>query len=139
MKFKADEIASVIQQEIEHYQWQIDVREVGRVLDDRQARGLRHRFVRVVEERAIDLLVDLETVFQKVLIPAAVSLEQDGGAEHDPRVHERIRAQILQHRLELRIVGAVGERDAYRFLHETACRESAGARRAAIWCPVDSK
>jgi F-type H+-transporting ATPase subunit alpha len=33
MKFKADEIASVIQQEIEHYQSQIDVREVGRVLE----------------------------------------------------------------------------------------------------------
>jgi len=33
MKFKADEIASVIQKEIEHYQSQIDVREVGRVLE----------------------------------------------------------------------------------------------------------
>jgi len=33
MKFKADEIVSVIQQEIEHYQSQIDVREVGRVLE----------------------------------------------------------------------------------------------------------
>ena len=33
MKFKADEIASVIQQEIEQYQSQIDVREVGRVLE----------------------------------------------------------------------------------------------------------
>jgi F-type H+-transporting ATPase subunit alpha len=33
MKFKADEIASVIQAEIEHYQSQIDVREVGRVLE----------------------------------------------------------------------------------------------------------
>lgn len=33
MKFKADEIASVIQQEIETYQSQIDVREVGRVLE----------------------------------------------------------------------------------------------------------
>ncbi|NLS97057.1 MAG: F0F1 ATP synthase subunit alpha [Planctomycetaceae bacterium] len=33
MKFKADEIASVIQQEIEHYDSQIDVREVGRVLE----------------------------------------------------------------------------------------------------------
>ena len=33
MKFKADEIASVIQQEIEHFQSQIDVREVGRVLE----------------------------------------------------------------------------------------------------------
>jgi F-type H+/Na+-transporting ATPase subunit alpha len=33
MKFKADEIASVIQQEIEHYESQIDVREVGRVLE----------------------------------------------------------------------------------------------------------
>ncbi len=33
MKFKADEIASVIQQEIEQYQAQIDVREVGRVLE----------------------------------------------------------------------------------------------------------
>ena len=32
MRFKADEIASVIQQEIEQYQSQIDVREVGRVL-----------------------------------------------------------------------------------------------------------
>ncbi len=33
MKFKADEIASVIQQEIEQYDSQIDVREVGRVLE----------------------------------------------------------------------------------------------------------
>ena len=33
MKFKADEIASVIQQEIEQYESQIDVREVGRVLE----------------------------------------------------------------------------------------------------------
>jgi F-type H+-transporting ATPase subunit alpha len=33
MKFKAGEIASVIQQEIEQYQSQIDVREVGRVLE----------------------------------------------------------------------------------------------------------
>ena len=33
MRFKADEIASVIQQEIEHYESQIDVREVGRVLE----------------------------------------------------------------------------------------------------------
>ena len=33
MRFKADEIASVIQQEIERYEAQIDVREVGRVLE----------------------------------------------------------------------------------------------------------
>jgi F-type H+-transporting ATPase subunit alpha len=33
MKFKADEIASVIQQEIEQYESQIDIREVGRVLE----------------------------------------------------------------------------------------------------------
>ncbi len=33
MKFKADEIASVLQKEIELYQSQIDVREVGRVLE----------------------------------------------------------------------------------------------------------
>jgi F-type H+-transporting ATPase subunit alpha len=33
MKFKADEIASVIQSEIEHYSSQIDIREVGRVLE----------------------------------------------------------------------------------------------------------
>jgi len=33
MRFKADEIASVIQQEIERYQSRIDVREVGRVLE----------------------------------------------------------------------------------------------------------
>ncbi len=33
MKFRADEIASVIQAEIENYQSQIDVREVGRVLE----------------------------------------------------------------------------------------------------------
>lgn len=33
MKFKADEIASVIQAEIEQYQFQVDVREVGRVLE----------------------------------------------------------------------------------------------------------
>src|SRR5580698_9417234 len=33
MKFKADEIASVLQQEIEHYDSQIDVREVGQVLE----------------------------------------------------------------------------------------------------------
>jgi len=33
MKFRADEIASVIQAEIEHYRSQIDVREVGRVLE----------------------------------------------------------------------------------------------------------
>ena len=33
MKFKADEIASVLQTEIEQYQSQIDVREVGRVLE----------------------------------------------------------------------------------------------------------
>ena len=33
MKFKADEIASVIQAEIEQYESQIDVREVGRVLE----------------------------------------------------------------------------------------------------------
>ncbi len=33
MKFRADEIASVIQKEIETYQSQIDVREVGRVLE----------------------------------------------------------------------------------------------------------
>ena len=33
MRFKADEIASVIQAEIEHYESQIDVREVGRVLE----------------------------------------------------------------------------------------------------------
>src|ERR1041385_266804 len=33
MKFKADEIASVLQAEIENYRSQIDVREVGRVLE----------------------------------------------------------------------------------------------------------
>ncbi|MCE9556363.1 MAG: F0F1 ATP synthase subunit alpha [Planctomycetes bacterium] len=33
MKFRADEIASVIQKEIETYQSQVDVREVGRVLE----------------------------------------------------------------------------------------------------------
>src|SRR5215813_4505106 len=33
MKFKADEIASVLQTEIENYASQIDVREVGRVLE----------------------------------------------------------------------------------------------------------
>ncbi len=33
MKFKADEIASVLQTEIENFQSQIDVREVGRVLE----------------------------------------------------------------------------------------------------------
>ena len=33
MKFNADEIASVLQQEIEQYESQIDVREVGRVLE----------------------------------------------------------------------------------------------------------
>src|ERR1700741_5023538 len=33
MKFKADEIASVLQKEIELYESQIDVREVGRVLE----------------------------------------------------------------------------------------------------------
>ncbi len=33
MKFNSDEIASVIQQEIEHFASQIDVREVGRVLE----------------------------------------------------------------------------------------------------------
>ena len=33
MKFKADEIASVIQAEIEQFESQIDVREVGRVLE----------------------------------------------------------------------------------------------------------
>ena len=33
MRFKADEIASVIRQEIEQYESQIDVREVGRVLE----------------------------------------------------------------------------------------------------------
>ena len=33
MKFRADEIASVIQKEIEQYQSQLDVREVGRVLE----------------------------------------------------------------------------------------------------------
>ncbi len=33
MKFNSDEIASVIQKEIEHYDAQIDVREVGRVLE----------------------------------------------------------------------------------------------------------
>ena len=33
MKFKADEIASVIQHEIEQFESQIDVREVGRVIE----------------------------------------------------------------------------------------------------------
>ncbi|MEO2048220.1 MAG: F0F1 ATP synthase subunit alpha, partial [Pirellulales bacterium] len=33
MKFNSDEIASVIQKEIEQYGTQIDVREVGRVLE----------------------------------------------------------------------------------------------------------
>src|SRR5438093_639672 len=33
MKFKADEIASVLQAEIEQYESRIDVREVGRVLE----------------------------------------------------------------------------------------------------------
>src|SRR5476651_2318888 len=33
MRFRADEIASVLQAEIEQYQSQIDVREVGRVLE----------------------------------------------------------------------------------------------------------
>jgi F-type H+-transporting ATPase subunit alpha len=33
MRFRADEIASVLQKEIEHYDSQIDVREVGRVLE----------------------------------------------------------------------------------------------------------
>ena len=39
MKFRADEIASVIQKEIETYQSQIDVREVGTsgVAPDREA------------------------------------------------------------------------------------------------------
>ena len=34
MKFKADEIASVIQKEIEGFEAQIDVREVGQVLQN---------------------------------------------------------------------------------------------------------
>ena len=33
MKFKADEIASVIQKEIEHFESRVDVREVGRVIE----------------------------------------------------------------------------------------------------------
>src|SRR5215218_8484590 len=33
MKFKADEIASVLQAEIENFESQVDVREVGRVLE----------------------------------------------------------------------------------------------------------
>ena len=33
MKFRADEIASVIRQEIEQYESRIDVRETGRVLE----------------------------------------------------------------------------------------------------------
>jgi len=33
MKFKADEIASVIRQEIEHFESRVDVREVGRVIE----------------------------------------------------------------------------------------------------------
>ena len=33
MKFNADEIASVLQQEIEQYESQLDVREVGTVLE----------------------------------------------------------------------------------------------------------
>ena len=33
MRFKADEIASVIQQEIEQFESRIDVREVGRVIE----------------------------------------------------------------------------------------------------------
>ena len=33
MKFKADEIASVIQQEIKQFESRIDVRQVGRVLE----------------------------------------------------------------------------------------------------------
>ena len=33
MKFRADEIASVIQKEVETYQSQIDVREIGEVLE----------------------------------------------------------------------------------------------------------
>ena len=33
MRFKADEIVSVIQQEIEHFESRIDVREVGRVIE----------------------------------------------------------------------------------------------------------
>jgi F-type H+/Na+-transporting ATPase subunit alpha len=33
MKFKADEIASVIQQEIEHYESRVDVRDVGQVIE----------------------------------------------------------------------------------------------------------
>ncbi len=33
MRFKADEIASVIQQEVEHFESRIDVREVGRVIE----------------------------------------------------------------------------------------------------------
>ena len=33
MRFKADEIASVIQQEVEQFDSRIDVREVGRVIE----------------------------------------------------------------------------------------------------------
>ncbi len=33
MRFKADEIASVIQQEIEQYRSRIDVRQIGRVIE----------------------------------------------------------------------------------------------------------
>ena len=33
MRFKADEIASVIQQEVEQFESRIDVREVGRVIE----------------------------------------------------------------------------------------------------------
>ena len=33
MKFRADEIASVIRQEIEQFESRVDVREVGRVLE----------------------------------------------------------------------------------------------------------
>lgn len=42
MKFNADEIASVLQQEIEQFDAKIDVREIGRVLE--VGDGIAHKF-----------------------------------------------------------------------------------------------
>ena len=51
MKFKADEIASVIQKEIEQFESRVDVREVGRVKCSHERRLGRIRLVRRIVRR----------------------------------------------------------------------------------------
>jgi F-type H+-transporting ATPase subunit alpha len=69
MKFKADEIASVIQKEIEHYQSRIDVREVGTVIEVGDGIARAHGLSRVMAGEMVE--------FPGGVLGTAFNLEED--------------------------------------------------------------